>query len=416
MTNRSAGDRLAGLENCELREAPPLQLDGQALSRVLAPHGPDALADAVSALREAGLAALVVGGGNRLGIGNPASRADVLLSTERLSGVYEFDADEGVAHLGAGTTLERARAAALEAGWELPLDAPGSGATLGGVLSAAATGPRALGYRQPRDVALGLDVVLGSGDLTRCGGRVVKNVTGYDLAKLYIGSRGTLCVIVAAWIRLVPPPQRVALLEVTPPDPAAGCRAGIQASRCTSARACVVSFEGSAQPRVLVELAGDEATVVRDADDLESSLGARSVDVAELDAVRARSLGERSLGVRLPLLPSRFEATVERLVARPCSLLAYPGLGYAHVGFDLPDDAQAETDSVVAAAAPWFALLDELSQDVRGGYLVERAPVSLKRGRDVFGDPGASLPVLHALKQRFDPDGVLAPGRSAGRI
>ena len=245
---------------------------------------------------------------------------------------------------------------------------------------------------------------------------MVKNVTGYDLAKLYIGSRGTLCVIASAWIRLVPSPQRVLLLEASSADLGAACRAGLRASRFNSARSCVVSFEGDAEPRVLVELAGDETTVVNDADQLHAELETRTVEVAALDAVRARSLGGHRLAVRLPLLPSRFEAVVERLSSHPCSLLAYPGLGYLHVALDRVGDAPGDEFGEGDSMAPWFEMMDEIAREARGGYVVERAPVDLKQQRDVFSTSSSPLPVLKAIKQRFDPDGVLAPGRSAGRI
>jgi glycolate oxidase FAD binding subunit len=188
-----------------VREHEPLEVDGLRIGVTLAPASVEALGGALRTLRERDLAAIVRGGGTRLGLGNPPRRAACFLSTERLAEVEELDA--GRAGPGrAGTPLTELRAAANARGWELPLDAPGRGSTVGGVLAAAALGPRAQGYGLPRDLVLGLDVVLGDGTLTRCGGRVVKNVTGYDLAKLYTGSLGTLGVI-AAWLRLRPRPS-----------------------------------------------------------------------------------------------------------------------------------------------------------------------------------------------------------------
>ena len=130
------------------------------------------------------MAVLPCGGRTRLELGNPPSRADLLLDTSALSGVGEFDASEGVCQVQAGTSLGVLREALAGTGWEVPLDVPDA-SSVGGALASNAIGPRCAGFGLPRDVVLGLSVGHASGEQTRCGGRVVKNVTGYDMAKLY---------------------------------------------------------------------------------------------------------------------------------------------------------------------------------------------------------------------------------------
>jgi glycolate oxidase FAD binding subunit len=191
------------LTDCALELHDPVPLDGVDIAATLSPRDGESLARAVAAVARAGLAAVPRGDGGHLGLGNPPSRADLFLSTLALSGVLAFEPAEGVCRAGAGTRLSELRRSVEAEGWELPLDGPGS-ATLGGALAAASVGPRSQGYGPARDAVLGLDVVLGSGERTRCGGRVVKNVTGYDLAKLYTGSFGSLGVIESAWLRLRP--------------------------------------------------------------------------------------------------------------------------------------------------------------------------------------------------------------------
>jgi glycolate oxidase FAD binding subunit len=158
----------------------PVSIDGIDVSTTLRPRDGDALARTLRALGQQGLAAVPLGGGRHLELGNAPRRVDALLSTLHLTAIGDFEPAEGVCHAGAGTRLGALRERVAQAGWELPLDAPDD-ATLGGVIAAGAVGPRTQGYGAPRDVVLGLEVVLGSGERTRCGGRVVKNVTGYDL-------------------------------------------------------------------------------------------------------------------------------------------------------------------------------------------------------------------------------------------
>ena len=145
-------------------------------------------------------------GGTRVVLGNPPLRADVRLDLGALRGVLELDRSEGVCHVRGATPLSELREALAGTGWEVPLDVSDA-STVGGALACNAVGPRTHGQGLPRDVVLGLSIAHASGKRTRCGGRVVKNVTGYDLNKLYTGSFGTLGVIVSAWLRLRPRPR-----------------------------------------------------------------------------------------------------------------------------------------------------------------------------------------------------------------
>ncbi len=403
-----------------LEPHPPLELEGARLSATLRPRDGAALRRALAALGRCGLAAIVRGGGTRLGLGNRPSRADVLLSTERLAGVVEFDPSEGVCQLRAGTALADARAELNAGGWELPLDPPGARASVGGALATAAVGPRAQGFGLPRDLVLGLEVALASGERARCGGRVVKNVTGYDLNKLYTGSLGTLGVIEAAWLRLRPLPERVATFEAYVSGVAEAAESGLLAARRPAARAAAIvdrperaDEEGVAAFRVVVELAGDAASVEHDAAWLERRLGAREVDAATLDGVRelqGQMPGAAGLRFRVAALPSRLPRTLGGLRAAGARLLAYPGLGLVYAGFAVSDPGDgAEVDAIFRRAA-------RAAGDGAGSYLCEAAPDLAKAGRDVFGDVSGSLALIRALKSRFDPDGVLNPGRFAGGI
>jgi glycolate oxidase FAD binding subunit len=387
-----------------LEQHVPVSVDGVAVGLTLRPRDGEALAHTLRALGGRGLAVVPIGGGSELALGNLPHRVDALLSTDRLCEIDVCEPAEGVCHAGAGTRLGALRARVADAGWELPLDAPDA-ASLGGALASAAVGPRTLGFGAPRDVVLGLEVVLGSGERTRCGGRVVKNVTGYDLPRLYTGSLGALGVIEAAWLRLRPKPERTRVLAL-PARPAADAVArGVEIARRPSARACALIGPAGGAFRGVVELAGAAPTLERDADWLAREHAAQEADVNALDAIYAaqRQAAEGALRFRIPALPTQLVPALAAL-APSAAVVVHPGLRliYASFGADL---AATAFDSAAAAA-----------RAAAGSFRCEAAPPEVKRGRDVFGPAGDELALVRALKSRFDPHGVLSPGRFAGCV
>src|SRR5436190_2868988 len=150
-----------------------------------------------------------------MSIGGLPERIDVLLETNRLTRLLEHEAPDLTCHVEAGLTLAALQAQLATKGQQLTLDPPDAGqATLGGLLASSASGRKRLRYVSARDLVIGLHVVQANGEVARSGGRDVKNVAGYDLNKLYIGSLGTLGVIVEANFKLhpLPPAERTLLL------------------------------------------------------------------------------------------------------------------------------------------------------------------------------------------------------------
>jgi glycolate oxidase FAD binding subunit len=406
-----------------VEEHAPLEVAGAALCVTLRPAEGEALALAVRRLGEAGLAAVVRGSATRIGVGNPASRADVLLSSERLAGIEVLDADEGVARVRAGTKLAALRSEAEAARWELPLEAAEAEATVGGVLAQAGSGPRSARLGRPRDHVLGLDVVLGTGVRTRCGGRVVKNVTGYDLMKLHTGAHGTLGVIEAAWLRLRTLPEEKAWLAAEIAGPDAAFAAAASASRGASTRAALlldpalkrrVDPAGAGGGHLLVlELGGRLEEVHRDRARLASELSARDSDADLMEralALRLEPDARSGLRFRVGVHAARLARAAQPLRHAGATLLACAGEGLLYAGFRLPEDAGVE-----AVEAAWRAARDA-ARAGGGCFLLEAAPAHAAAGRDVFGDPPEGLALMRALKARFDPRGVLNPGRFAGGI
>jgi glycolate oxidase FAD binding subunit len=397
-------EALAPMLGDALRFHDPVTVDGVPVNATIEPRDDDDLSAVLVVLGDAGCAAIPLGAGTQLGFGNPPQRADCFLSLTAFSGVDELDASEGVCHAGAGTPLADLRARAHEAGWELPLDDAGRGGTLGGALATAAIAPRALGFGRPRDVVLGCDVVLADGLRTRCGGRVVKNVTGYDMAKLYIGSLGSIGVITGAWLRLAPRPEAVRVLQSEEQSDAEAIGLGWIAARLTTVRSCLLCDETRGL-QATVELAGDAASVERDAHELDAC-GLRVADAAVHDAAASRRFAGRSGVVRIVVssLPTRLAACIGELRSARPELLVLPGLGLV-CARGSGADAGALFDAAARAAR------------VSGGRMVcELAPLAAKRGCDVFAPPPTDAVLTRALKARFDPRNVLNRGRFAGVV
>src|SRR5215213_9507020 len=189
---------------------------------VVAPGSLEELSAVMRVAYERRAAVVPWGGGTAQNIGNPPARVDLLLRTERLNRVLIHEPDDLTISVEAGITLGALQELTARHGQMLPLDPPLAGrATIGGLLATAADGPRRLGYGTLRELTIGIAVVEASGRITRGGGMVVKNVSGFDMMKLYLGSLGTLAIISSANFKLLPIPRAAATLLCIFDDPVA---------------------------------------------------------------------------------------------------------------------------------------------------------------------------------------------------
>ena len=236
----------------------------------------------------------------------------------------------------------------------------------------------------------------------------MKNVTGYDLCKLYTGSLGSLGVIEALWLRLRPRPAAARAVELHGHGVPQGLAAVREAARSPASRAASLECEAPASGeafRLVVELAGDAPVVEREAERMGNELGVVETTGAALEEVHGNQggrPGEAGLRFRVSVLPSKLAAVVARLRGAGAAVQVQPGRSLVYAFFDGTDPAAAWEASTVAA------------QLGEGSALLEAAPTSAKRGRDVFGAPGAEIAIARSLKERFDPHGILNPGRFAG--
>ena len=193
-------------------------VDGILPRFVVTPTSVEQVASVVALANQHGLSILARGGGSRMSVGGLPERIDIVIETNKLTRVLEHEAPDLTCHVEAGLTLAALQAQLAQKGQWLALDPPDAAqATIGGLLASNASGPKRLRYGSARDLVIGLHVVQANGELSRSGGQVVKNVAGYDLNKLYIGSLGTLGIIVDANFKLHPLPaaERTLLLTFT---------------------------------------------------------------------------------------------------------------------------------------------------------------------------------------------------------
>src|SRR6266511_272027 len=189
-------------------------VDGVQAELVAEPASVEEASRVLAAVSRAAKKVVVVGNGSKLGLGNPPERVDLIVRTRRMDRVLEHAAGDLVVKVEAGARLADLQAALAPAGQWLALDPPEPGATVGGVVAANASGPRRLRYGTVRDLIIGITVVLADGTVAHAGGKVVKNVAGYDLAKLFCGSLGTLGLIAEATFRLHPRPAAAAVVTL----------------------------------------------------------------------------------------------------------------------------------------------------------------------------------------------------------
>jgi glycolate oxidase FAD binding subunit len=372
---------------------------------VVSPADESAVAAVCALAHREGLALVVRGAGTRQQWGRPPRRCDALLDTRQLSGVVEHAPGDLVCTVRAGTPLAELRTV-LEAApghrqW-LPLDPSGGDAqTLGGVVATGAAGSLRVRYGTARDLVIGARFVLGDGTVGHSGGRVVKNVAGYDVTRLLVGSLGTLAVVTEVTVRLhpLPPASRSLLLERASPARLAALSDLLRTAPVVLSAADVCWPDATARLRV----EGTEEAVDEQATALAGLTGARVVDAAE-----ARAL-EAGLAVR----PWRGEGTVAGLAvprSRLAELLELASAYAVEMVVRAPlGVAEARLPERPEVVAQLRAAVERL-----GGHLV------LHRGGPGLAAvawPAASGPevaLMRALKRSLDPAGVLAPGRALG--
>ena len=390
---------------------------GRAVDAVLFPADTDEVQALVRVANETGTGLLPAGNGSWLGAGGwTGFGGGVVVSTARLDSLLHYEPADLTLTAGAGLGWRRLGAVLEPNGQWLPWDAPGSaGGTLGGAVACGVSGPLRARYGATRDNVLGLEVVTGDGRLLRIGGRVVKNVAGYDLVRLFTGSRGSLGVLTRVSVRLFPRPEADVTMVFE-----GGVEEGLEvagAVRTTSlpvagAEMDVRRIAGSAgrEARVVVRVLGGR----EEADDVCSRL-ADEIGAAPVGKMRGgesevfhRRLaaweGRSPLVVRLAALPDRLAVTMRW--AREVARRARGEIAADVLGGVVRVKGSPVDDGMVELAA--FLTRARREMEVVGGTMtLSRAPHEV--AATVGWTGGGGKPLAHRIKSLFDPGSVLLP-------
>ena len=383
---------------------------------VAAPTSTEEVAELMRGAARNDLAVVARGAGTTLGWGGPPERLDVVLDTTGLRGVVEHAAGDLVVVVRAGTPVAELQSVVAAAGQQLALDPAYPGATVGGTLAVSAAGPRRLLFGTARDLLIGITFVRADGVVAKAGGKVVKNVAGYDFGKLLTGSYGTLGVITEAVFRLHPIPAARRFVTAVCPDPASAASAALAVlgSQVVPTAVELDTHRDGTGVAVLVE--GVAAGLAGRTDALLELLGRLGLDAHAADEAPA-GFGELPFaadGTGLKLTSSLtgvgpvLAAARESATAHGVDLgVRGSAAGVLHAG------TGADTDPAAVSA-----VVDELRglcAPYGGSVTVVTAPAAVRERVDLWG-PVPGLDLMRRVKAELDPGRLLSPGRFVGGI
>ncbi len=415
-------------------------VDGKSPAILCAPKDQDEVGAALRLCAEARAGVIPWGGGTAMRLGNIPRRADVILELKRLNKLIEHDDANLTASAQAGIKVADLQQILGRQRQFLPVEPPRPElATIGGTAAANINGPRRIVYGGVRDLVIGMKVVLAEGQQIKAGGKVVKNVAGYDLPKLFIGAFGTLGVVVEATVKLRPRPDADRLVVArfgSLKEAGAAARAIMSSDLLPSALDLVdgetlraLGLGGPDGAALLIgvdgipEQVGWQCAEVERLLRLQGLVDARVLDGDARDAAwRARGgLGrgaftETAAVMKWVVLPAQVADVMEQGAAAaqraglPAALAAHAGVGVVEAV--LAGGRGGDATAIAGVLTEWRRLV----RTAGGQALVESAPLAVKERVPVWDDPGPALRIMQRIKSQLDPAGLLNPGRFVGGI
>ncbi len=420
-------------------------VDGKRPKVIVFPETIDQVSRIVAYASQERLAIMPRGSGTKMGMGGVSKKMDIVLSTSRLHRVTDCDTDNLTLSVESGMTLNEVqkRLAGEGKGYFLPLDPPFTEtATLGGIVATNSSGPRRYLYGTARDVMIGAKAVFPNGDIVISGGKTVKNVSGYDMCKLLIGSFGTLGILCEMTFKLLPLPEKEAtlLIPFTSLDKADGFAHEIIQSQLLPASIEMlnamavrkmrfpVTLPSAGNYLVAIGLEGVTESIERQISEM-TDRGKKhgALETATLDSekhhdfwISIRDFSQGLMEDNPNIISLRSNVLISRLgevfksyenIAREsdtdCALVCHSGNGILYT-YVLPGrNWRSKTETVAT-------LIGKLTSEAvkwEGNLVVESSPPPVKKKVNVWGQPGSDYQVMRRLKEQIDPLGVLILGR-----
>ena len=432
-------------------------IDGVEPLEVVSPSSEDQLSRVVASADSDGTALFPRGGGTRIDLGGVPSRPGIVIDMTGIDQVVAHNYADLTATFQAGITMRQVSETLSQHGQLLAVDPPLPGrATIGGTLAAGVSGPLKWHFGHPRDTVIGMKVVQPDGQVTKSGGQVVKNVSGYDMSRLHVGGLGSLGIILEASFKLTPVPmyEKTIVAAYRSIEGAQSTALGIFNSHLMPL--AMTAFDASAARRIgmdsepsrwrlAVRLGGRSRTLDRQVDDVTSICG--KADSCELEPVEGRSaerfwqslrdLGWDAqtaplLGIHVSALPSDLVKIVSAVDQTQCpaldpSIVAQPAFGAVDIFWYIrnpsPDNRpvgalrEAPPPDDTSQADESRGIISKFQRSITqigGSAVVQRCPLEVKKDIDVWGGEPPGIETMRRLKKQYDPNNIMNPGRFVG--
>jgi glycolate oxidase FAD binding subunit len=430
-------------------------IDGLLPRAVLFPTTPEMVEEIVTVAAQHGLSILPWGGGSQIDLGIPPRKMDLIVCLSRLDRILDQDHENMSVTAQAGIRLGTLQESlhGVGPGFFLPLDPPrAEEVTLGGAIATNASGPSRLRYGTLRDLVLGLEAVIPE-EASRqgraaAGGRTVKNVSGYDMSKLYIGSLGSLGIILEITCRILPLPadRATVFAGFTGNEASWACAQAVMDSQLVPSAIEVFNHETASLFHTKIPTSAEKSTwvavkfegigeaIAREIGEIEQlakSKGAHTLEILRGSGEREfwKALGELgqvvkrsnawSIGLKTSVPPSLSPRICEKMAeaAHRAGVavrhLSHAGNGITYTYVPLTEDLYRENEEVLIQIAK---SLREQAEEMGGSLTVEYAPPKFKECFDVWGEVGATFSLMERIKREFDPGSTLNPGRFVGGL